>query len=131
MTNSFSNAVRNNLPSANTVKAESRGFFRALFDLTFSSYITVKFAKVVYVINIIIVALTYLGFIFMSCIPATQARSSGDTIFAIILIFFVILFGWIPAVLHLIVVRLGLEGAIALVRVAQNTSALREKAIGR
>ena len=38
--------------------------------------------------------------------------------------FLIILFGWIPAVVNVVLVRLGLESSVALIRVAQNTTEL-------
>ena len=45
--------------------------------------------------------------------------------------FGILLFGWIPALLQIISVRLALEGMIAVIRIAQNTAAIREATAGK
>ena len=45
-------------------EAEARGFVASLFDLSFTSFITTKLIKVLYVLGIIGAALTALGFAF-------------------------------------------------------------------
>nr|WP_162933216.1 DUF4282 domain-containing protein [Corynebacterium lactis] len=119
------------LGNMSSVTAESRNFFQALFDFSFSSFITIKFAKVIYLLNIIVAVLSYFFWVVMGFnagFAATGYSSSSSS--SVGLGFFVLLFGWIPALIQIISVRLILEMFIAIVRTAQNTSALREAQIG-
>ena len=111
---------------AATVKAESRGFFQALFDFSFSSFITIQFAKFIYIINIAIAALIYFFFVIAGFSGMGEDVGAG-----FLAGFGILLFGWIPALLQIVAVRLGLEGMIAVIRIAQNTAAIREANAGR
>jgi len=108
------------------VKAESRGFFQALFDFSFSSFITIQFAKFIYIINIAIAALIYFFFVIAGFSGMGEDVGAG-----FLAGFGILLFGWIPALLQIVAVRLGLEGMIAVIRIAQNTAAIREANAGR
>lgn len=92
------------------------GFFKALFDMSFSRYITLSFAKFIY---IAFIALCALGWLFMVIAGFSQDASVGIMAF---------LFGWIPALVYIILIRLGLEASVALIRTARNTSELVEQA---
>lgn len=87
-------------------------FFSALFDLSFRHFITLKFAKVIFIILIVLAGLGWLG-----TIIAGFAAHPGIGLLAM-------LFGWIGPFIMLIVYRVGLEVAVALIRTAQNTSLL-------
>ncbi|WP_250707980.1 DUF4282 domain-containing protein, partial [Actinomyces sp. 217892] len=91
---------------------QGAGFFKALFDLSFSSYITLSFAKFIYIALIAVCALSWLFMVI--------AGFSQDAILG----FMILLFGWIPAFIYIILIRLGLEASVALIRTAQNTSDL-------
>ena len=41
--------------------SESRGFFGSLFDLSFSSFITIRLVKVLYILTMILLGLAYVG----------------------------------------------------------------------
>ena len=111
-----------------SVTAESRGFFQALFDFSFSSFITVKFARAIYLLNIVLVGIVYIGSVLSMLVGFATSRNSGSE--TILFVFF-LLFSWIPPLLHIIFVRLVLEMFIAVIRTAQNTSALREAQTGQ
>lgn len=92
------------------------GFFRALFDMSFSRYVTVSFARVIYVVAVVCAALFWLLMVirgFASDEPGIGAA-------------FLIL-GWIPALVWLIFVRVGIEFAVAMVKTADNTSTLANR----
>ena len=110
-------------PQLNAVGAESKNVLQALSDFSFSSFITFKLAKAI-----------HLGYVFWVFIWLFLASDVGDSDVSAMATFFAIialLFGWIPALLQIVGVRLALEMNIALVRTAQNTSALREATVGR
>lgn len=95
-----------------TYAAPSGVFFHALFDLTFSRFVTVSFAKLIYIIAIAIIAVGYL----LVVIGSLAAEPTRGVV--------VLLVGWVPALVYVIVVRVGLELAVAIVKTAQNTSVL-------
>ena len=103
-------------PAYSQAQAQGAGFFKALFDFSFSSYITVSFAKIVYIVLIVVCGLTWLSMILMGF----AFDSMMETFFGPLALFL----GWIPAVVNMVIVRLGLESAVALIRTAQNTSEL-------
>ena len=104
--------------------AEARGFFSALFDMTFQSFIAIKFARFIYMFFIIVFALMWVLGLFSS-LGAAFAGDGGWLVFVAF-----ILFGWIPLVIYLVLVRLSLEFMIALVRTSQNTAGTREEIEG-
>lgn len=87
-------------------------FFKALFDLSFSHFVTLKFVKVIFVILIVLAALGWLFAIV------------GGFIAHPIVGVLALLFGWIVPLIMLVIYRVGLEVAVALIRTAQNTSLL-------
>lgn len=106
------------------------GFFKALFDFRFEHFITVKFSSFLYVIAFVVAALMWLSNI-VSGIMFGFAWGSmnsyfGEPSFSPVPLILSILFGWIPSVIALIAMRLGLEFAVATVRTAQNTGRIAE-----
>ena len=106
------------------------GFFKALFDFRFEHFITVKFSSFLYVIAFVVAALMWLSNI-VSGIMLGFAWGSmnsyfGEPSFSPVPLILSILFGWIPSVIALIAMRLGLEFAVATVRTAQNTGRIAE-----
>ena len=102
-------------PQAASATAQAGvGFIRALFDFSFSHYVTLGFMKFIYIIVLGLIALSW----FVSMIAAFSADATAG--------FFVLLFGWIVAIAVLIGVRLGLERAVAQIRTAQNTTLIYE-----
>ncbi|GAB4094610.1 hypothetical protein GCM10028787_00850 [Brachybacterium horti] len=110
---------------------QEAGFLRALFDFTFTHFITVKFSSFLYVIAIIVALLMWLLQI-ISGITFGAAWGSmnsyyGEGGFNAVPLILAILFGWIPSIIALLVFRLGLEFAVATVRTAQNTTEIAEQ----
>lgn len=92
------------------------GLYKGLVDLTFTKFITIKFAAVIYVIGI---AVSVLGWIF-GVFAAFQSGAGFG--------FAALLLGWIFPLISVIVMRVYLELAVSLVRTAQNTSRLADRA---
>lgn len=101
------------------LKTESRGFIKTLFDTSFSSFITVRFVQVLYVISIFGLSAAAL-----IAVVAAFDDSFGSGLG-------VLLLGWIPYLLALVLIRIFFESIVAVVRIAQNTSAIREALTGR
>jgi Domain of unknown function (DUF4282) len=98
-------------PAAQSVDAA--GFFQSLFDFSFRVFITPKIVKVLYILAMIGIGLACLVFII-----SAFARSAAFGAF-MLLIGAPLLF-----LIELIFIRVYLELAIALFRIAENTSEL-------
>ena len=96
-------------------QSTSVGFFKALFDLSFYNFITLSFAKFIYILVIGFTALTWL-FLIVSAF-------NEDAMLG----FVILLLGWLPGLMMIVLARLSLESAVALIRVAQNTSEMLKK----
>lgn len=94
---------------------EAKGFFGALFDLDFKNFVTIKFAKFIYIIVIAAVGLWGIfGWLVGSFTMMTESMFVG---------IIWLLLGWIPVLLGLIFARITLEFYVAMARTAQNTGA--------
>ena len=91
---------------------DSKGFFSALFDFSFNSFVTLVFAKWIYVL-----ALVSIGLFWVFAVLAGFSVGIGQGLAAL-------LFVSIFALFSVVLVRVGLEFSVAMVRTAQNTSAL-------
>ena len=91
------------------VQTDTKGFFGALFDFSFNSFVTPKIVKFVYVLATILLVLTYLFFVI--------AAFAGDNVgFGIAFL----LLGWIPFLFYLALVRMTLEFYFSIVRMSQD-----------
>jgi protein-S-isoprenylcysteine O-methyltransferase Ste14 len=90
-------------------------FFKALFDFSFSQFITVKFASFIYAAALILVGLGYVGVVISAL---SQNILAG---------FGALIFGALVALLYVIFIRIGLEFSVAMIRTAQNTTKIAEK----
>jgi hypothetical protein len=87
---------------------DASGFFRALFDFSFSEFITPKVVKFVYILATILLALTWLVLVI-----AGFSQSVGDGLIFLI-------GGTIGAILYLALIRMSLEFCLAIVRMSQD-----------
>ena len=85
-------------------------FFRALFDLSFTRFITPMIVKFVYVLMIVVIAIVYLFY----AILLFQAGSSSIGVLWLLVI------GPIASVLWLAIARMTLEFYLAVVRVSED-----------
>lgn len=94
---------------------EQKGFLGALFDFSFSDFITIKLIKILYILGII-----------FSGIAAIMVIVNGFNISAGAGIIFLILSPLI-FLLYVILVRVWLEIIIVIFRIAENTKQMVEK----
>lgn len=94
---------------------EKKGFLGALFDFSFSEFITTKLIQILFIIGIIFSAIVALIFIV-----------SGFNLSSGIGILFLIL-SPIIFVLYVILIRIWLEIIIVIFKIAENTKKLAEK----
>ncbi len=93
--------------------AEAKGFFGALFDFNFNSFVTIKFTKFIYIISLVFLVL---GWLFLTVSAFTEEAWLGAVF---------LLLGWIPVFLYVIYIRIFLEFLVSIVRTAENTSAMK------
>lgn len=119
-----------------TPPTKEAGFFRAMVDFKFQHFITVRFSSFLYIVAFLVAALLWLsqiisGIVFGAALGNLNTAFYEEPSFNAVPLLLAILFGWIPSVIALILMRLGLEFAVATVRTAQNTTKLAEAAAGR
>lgn len=90
--------------------ASRRGFFAKLFDLSFSEFIAVQIAGVLYGIGIVFIGLICVGAIFAGLSKGVGAGLGALIIMPVFFLVYVIFF------------RIALESFIAAIRTAENTS---------
>jgi hypothetical protein len=103
--------------SAPASGAEVSGFFRALFDFSFTRFITPMIIKFVYVLMMVVIAIVYLFY----AIALFQADASSLGVLWLLVI------GPIASILWLAIARMTLEFYLAVVRVSEDV----HTAIGR
>lgn len=91
-----------------------KGFLNAMFDLSFSSFITPKLIKFIYIISIGLLALFGLGIIISGF-----SQGFGPGLAALILAPIIFL-------LYLMAVRIWLEMTIVVFRISQNVAKIAE-----
>lgn len=113
-------------------KSGEVNFFRAMFDFKFDHFITVKFSSFLYIVAILVALLLWLGQIVSAVVFGSLLGSMGsfygEASFNAVPLVLAIVFGWIPSVISLIAMRLGLEFSVATVRTAQNTTRIADAA---
>ena len=97
---------------------EDKGFFGALFDLSFSEFVTIKFIRILYIIFLILIAIGLIsgiigGFISMF----TDSFWSG---------LWKIIVAPIGAIISVVLTRIWLEVLAVVFRIAENTTDLVE-----
>ena len=95
--------------------AAQKGFFASLFDFSFSSYVTLRFAKVLFVVLLVACVLLWLAYL-------VAAAATGEGV----LLLLTLLLGWIPSAVVLLFYRMVLEFFVATVRGAENTREMLE-----
>lgn len=102
-------------------KQTADSFFSALFDFSFSQYITLKFARVIYLISAVLIGLCWVFGLLMTL--AAFANGFGSGLLA--LIGFLVI-GTVAALFSLIGARVTLEFMVSAIKTAQNTSEIAD-----
>jgi len=97
------------------MESENKGFFGALFDLSFSSLITTKIIKILYVLSIILAAIAYIGWVI-----------TGFNADAGIGVFVLLIAGPIGLLLSIIYARVILEIIIVVFRLLETNIAIAD-----
>ncbi|AXR74474.1 DUF4282 domain-containing protein [Auritidibacter ignavus] len=99
---------------------ENKGFVACLFDLSFDSFVTVKFTKIIYILILVLVGISLIiGWL----VPAFTIMATGVALIGVLWL----LIGWIIPVIQLVLFRVVLELFIATIRTAQNTAGTRQE----
>jgi hypothetical protein len=98
------------------LQPEAKGFFASLFDLSFSSLITTKIIKVLYVLTLATIGLAYLAF----TISAFAADSTAG-------LFVLFIGGPIMALVYIVYARVFLEIVIALFRIMESNLQIADR----
>ncbi len=86
---------------------------RALFDISFTRFIAPSIARIVYLLVMVVIMISYFAFVILSF---------QQNAFLGVLVLLVI--GPIFSLLYLVLARVGLEALIASIRTAENTGEL-------
>lgn len=95
---------------------DAAGFFKALFDFSFKSFVTIKFAAIIYGIALVLIAVATLIGIILAFITMVQEPVVGFLTLLVVIVL---------APFYLIVVRISLEFYVAMIRTSQNTAATK------
>lgn len=110
-------------PTPAVAGTPKHGFINALFDFSFSRYVTIEFAKLIYMILLVLIGIFWVIGLGMVTVGGFQS-GVGDGFLALVLY---LVGGTIGAFIATVFTRIGLEFYVALVKTAQNTSRLVEQ----
>jgi hypothetical protein len=103
----------------------SRGFFRALFDLSFRSFITRRLASVFYLVGLIAIAIGFIVYFVSGLVSGISALffNPGAGISLIVATLILVPIG---AFLAVVILRFMIEAVVALIAIAENTERTAE-----
>lgn len=102
-------------------KQSKDGFFAALFDLSFSRFVTVDFVRLIYTILLAVIGLFWVGGLLFALAGFSDGFGSG-----LLMLLGHLVFGTLGAFVAVVIARISLEFYVSLVKTAQNTSKLVE-----
>ncbi|MET0828067.1 MAG: DUF4282 domain-containing protein [Microbacterium sp.] len=98
----------------------SRGFFRALFDLSFRTFITRRLASIFYLVGLIAIAIGFIVYFVSGLVSGIQAL--GFNVGAgISLIVATLILVPVFTFLAIVILRFVIEAVVALIAIAENT----------
>lgn len=98
---------------------ETKGFFAGLFDFGFTSFITLKFLRLIYGVLVVLIVLFGVGFLI-----AGLSQGGGTAVAAIFL-------APLGTLLYLIFTRISMEVVALFFRIGENTSIMAAAATGQ
>ena len=102
-----------------------RGFFRALFDLSFRTFITRRLASVFYLVGLIAIAIGFIVY-FVSGVVNGVSALSFNVGAGISLIIATLILVPIVTFLAIVILRFLIEAVVALIAIAENTERTAE-----
>ena len=103
--------------------SKGSGFFKALFDFSFSEFVTLKFSSFIYMLLVLVSGVAWVGAILFSLVAFADSFLMG-----LMSLLGAVLIGGITFLFYIIQFRLILEFFVANIRTAQNTGTLVEQA---
>jgi hypothetical protein len=98
----------------------SRGFFRALFDLSFRTFITRRLASIFYLVGLIGIAIGFIVYFISGLVSGINALSFNVGA-GISLIVATLIIVPIVTFLSIVILRFVIEAVVALIAIAENT----------
>lgn len=92
--------------------------FGALFDLSFTRFVTISMIKVIYILAMVMLVLGWLGLVI-------AGFASGGFMAGL----FMLVLGSIGVVLYLLMIRVGLEVIVVVFRIGENTSIMAGRSL--
>lgn len=105
----------------------SRGFFRALFDLSFRTFITRRLASVFYLVGLIAIAIGFIVYFVSGLVSGINALFFNPGA-GISLIIATLILVPIATFLAIVILRFVIEAVVALIAIAENTERTAEHA---
>jgi hypothetical protein len=102
-------------------RLDEGGFFEALFDVTFTRYVTRRLAGPLYVVGLAVIALSVIYGIITSLATAVATGSA----WGVLLFLFGLLLTVVAGMLAILLLRVAIEAFVAIVSIAENTRPLR------
>jgi len=103
----------------------SRGFFRALFDLSFRTFITRRLASVFYLVGLIAIAIGFIVYFVSGLVSGINALFFNVGA-GISLIIATLILVPIATFLAIVILRFIIEAVVALIAIAENTERTAE-----
>ena len=103
----------------------SRGFFRALFDLSFRTFITRRLASVFYLVGLIAIAIGFIVYFVSGLVSGINALFFNVGAGVSLIIATLILVP-IATFLAIVILRFIIEAVVALIAIAENTERTAE-----
>lgn len=121
---SAQNTPGENNSSAKAKNMDTNGFLKAMLDLNFENFVTIKFAKIIYILMAVFIAASVA---INTLIVFFSLATTERWLLAFLLSLLVLIVSIISGVISLIITRVLVEVAVALIRVAQNTTEIKHK----
>lgn len=97
---------------------DSKGFFAALFDFEFTTFITVKFVKLIYIVLMVVLFLSA-ALSFLLALVAGLSEGGSPRLILVALIFIPLI-----TLVYLVFLRLFMEAIVVFFRIGESTSAM-------
>ena len=104
-------------------RLDEGGFFEALFDVTFTRYVTRRLAGPLYVVGLAVIALSVIYGIITSLATAVATGSA----WGVLLFLFGLLLTVVGGMLAILLLRVAIEAFVAIVSIAENTRPRRRR----
>jgi hypothetical protein len=98
-------------------RLDEGGFFAALFDVTFTKYVTRRLAGPVYIVGLAVIGLSAVYGIITSLATAIATHSA----WGVLLFLFGVLLTVVGGMLAILLLRVSIEVFVAIVAIAENT----------